>query len=179
LFLSGKKIIKIAITGPESTGKSLLSERLAAHYRTLWVPEYARVYIDRLNRPYTRDDILKIARGQLRSEHRLQRDVSRFLFCDTELIVTKIWSEFKYGTCDPWILEQIEKNRYDLYLLCYIDLPWEDDPQREHPHLREELFNLYLQEMTERNLPFRVISGKGPQRLKRSVAIIDECFGIG
>jgi NadR type nicotinamide-nucleotide adenylyltransferase len=169
-------IKRIAITGPESTGKSLLSERLAAHYHTSWVPEFAREYINGLGRDYIQEDILTIAKGQLRKENRIAKNANGVIFCDTELIVTKIWSDVKYSRCDEWILKKINSHKYDLYLLCYIDIPWEFDPQREHPQLREHLFNLYLQELTERNLPFSVISGLGEERLNNAVKIINSKF---
>jgi len=169
-------IRKIAITGPESTGKSALAEQLAVHYKTLWVPEYAREYIGKLNRPYNREDIITIARKQLENENKIAKNATRFLFCDSELIVTKIWSEDKYKSCDKWILTKIEEYKYDLYLLCYIDLPWQQDPQREDPHRREYLFDLYLQELTERNLPFYVISGSGKKRFKNAVKQIESFF---
>lgn len=168
-----KKTYKIAITGPECTGKSLLAEELARHYHTVWVPEYAREYIGKLKRAYTQKDILTIAKGQLRSERKLEKLATDFLFCDTELIVTKIWSEVKYKSCDPWILRKVEENKYDLFLLSYIDLPWEDDPQREHPHLREYLFNLYFEELTERNYPFCVVSGTGERRIHNALQSIE------
>jgi NadR type nicotinamide-nucleotide adenylyltransferase len=168
------EIRKIAITGPESTGKSLLAERLANHYQTKWVPEFARSYIDELKRPYVAGDILAIARGQLDLEQEILKQASNYLFCDTELIVTKIWSEVKYGYCDPWILANIEKNHYHLFLLCDIDLPWVEDPQREHPHLRNKLFDLYFRELTTRNFPFRVVSGTGESRLENAVRLISE-----
>ena len=92
------KLIKIAITGPESTGKSQLAEELAAYYHTVFVPEYARGFIDRLDRPYNREDILEIAKGQIREEERTIQRATRMLFCDTELIVTKM--EFAIpGSC--------------------------------------------------------------------------------
>lgn len=166
-------VFKIAITGPESTGKSQLAEELAGYYNTVFVPEYARGYIDRLDRPYNREDILEIARGQIREEERMDQQATRMLFCDTELIVTKIWSEVKYGICDPWILEKIEENNYDLFLLCNIDLPWEEDPQREHPHMREKLFSLYLDELTERGFPFKVVSGTGRERLMNAIGFVE------
>jgi NadR type nicotinamide-nucleotide adenylyltransferase len=167
---------RIAITGPESTGKSLLASKLAGHYHTAFVPEFARDYINNLQRPYNQEDILEIARGQVRTENEAAKKAKGFLFCDTELIVTKIWSEVKYGNCDPWILDSIEKQKYDLYLLCYIDIPWEDDPQREHPHMREKLFQLYFDELTERNLPFAVVSGLGEKRLAGAVKEIELRF---
>jgi NadR type nicotinamide-nucleotide adenylyltransferase len=168
-----KKLLRMAITGPESTGKSQLAGELAAFYHTVFVPEYARGYIDRLKRPYNLEDILEIAKGQIREEKLMDQKATRLLFCDTELIVTKIWSEVKYGICDPWILQKIEENNYDLFLLCNIDLPWEADPQREHPHMREKLFSLYLDELTERRFPFRVVSGIGKERLKNAIGYVE------
>jgi len=168
--------LKIAITGPESTGKSMLAEQLASHYRTVWVPEYARTYINRLNRPYNQEDILEIAKGQIRSEYEITTGGNKIMFYDTELIVTKIWSEVKYGNCNPWILSMIERNNYDLYLLCNIDLPWTEDPQREHPHLREYLFDLYLEEMKRRRFNYSIVSGTGKNRLGNALKIIEENF---
>jgi len=167
-------IRKIAITGPESTGKSELCSQLAVHYSTVWVPEYARDYLNKIDRPYTYDDILEIARGQIKNEDYWGRKANEYLFCDTELIVAKIWCEVKYHQCHPWILEMIGKNHYDLYLLCNIDLPWEYDPQREHPGLRQCLFDLYYKELSERNLPFFIISGKGKDRMINAISIIDK-----
>jgi len=169
-------VLKIAITGPESTGKSQLAEELAAHYRTVFVPEFARGYIDRLNRPYNYQDILGIAKGQIREEEEMAGQAKGLLFCDTELIVTKIWSEVKYGMCDSWILEKIEENKNDLFLLCNIDLPWEEDPQREHPHMREKLFGLYFDELTERGFSFRVVSGTGKERLMNAIGFVEKAF---
>lgn len=170
-------IRKIAITGPESTGKSMLAQQLADHYHTLWVPEFARDYLTTLNRPYEEDDILYIARQQLQREKASAAMAKDRLFCDTELIVTKIWSEVKYGRCHPWILKQIELNRYDLYLLCDIDLPWEFDPLREHPGKRKFLFDLYHRELSERGFPFTVIRGNGPKRLENAIQMIEN-FGF-
>jgi NadR type nicotinamide-nucleotide adenylyltransferase len=169
-------LVKIAITGPESTGKSQLARELASEYKTTWVPEYAREYIDRLDRPYTREDILEIARGQVRNEEIQAGKAVGMLFCDTELIVTKIWSEVRYGSCDPWILDQISRNNYALYLLCNTDLPWEPDPQREHPHLREKLFELYRDELDSRKFPYFVVSGIGRERLQNAIAGIEKSF---
>ena len=137
-----KDILKIAIVGPESTGKSSLAEQLAVHYNTLWVPEYARAYLDKLSHPYTESDLLDIARGQLAMESSLSKKASRYLFCDTNLHVIKIWSEYKYKRCHTEILRNLHNDNYALHLLTNIDLPWEYDPQREHPHLRDFFFRL-------------------------------------
>jgi NadR type nicotinamide-nucleotide adenylyltransferase len=163
---------KIAITGPECTGKSTLSKQLAEHFNTVYVEEYARKYIDKLNRPYHQEDILEIAKGQKKREEKKQKQANKILFSDTELIVTKIWSEVKYQNCHPWILEQIDNQDYDLYLLCNIDLTWKEDPQREHPHLREHLFNLYKNELKDRNLNFEIISGTEKERFENALRLI-------
>jgi nicotinamide riboside kinase len=140
------------------------------------VPEYSRQYLYELGRTYNYDDILSIAKGQLKREKEFIPGANRVLFCDTEAIVTKIWCDVKYGKCHDWILDQIKLKPYDLYLLCNIDLPWEDDPLREHPEKRSYLFSLYHSELKERNLPFHIISGIGNSRLKEAIKIIDKSF---
>jgi NadR type nicotinamide-nucleotide adenylyltransferase len=162
------EVKKVVIIGPECTGKSELSAFLADHYKTSWVPEYARGYIDNLITPYKETDLLKIAHGQMRLEDEWPRD-SNILICDTNLYVIKIWSEFKYGRCDDGILEAIHSRNYDLYLLTYIDIPWQDDPQREHPHQREELYQRYLKDMKSQHVPFVEI--RGERAVRRVTAI--------
>jgi len=164
---------RIAITGPESTGKSSLCQQLANHYKDSWVPEFARQYIDKLGRPYTQADILIIAKSQVNLETETAKKAHHFLFCDTELIVAKIWSEHKYQNCDPWILDQIKKNDYHLYLLCDIDLPWEQDPQREHPDLREYFFDKYRRELKFHHFRYKIVSGIGKERLDNAIKLID------
>lgn len=171
-----QSIKRIAITGPESTGKSELARKLAEAYGTCWVPEYAREYFEKLDRPYRESDILNIAIGQLASEQEYMQDAKRFLFCDTEAIVTRIWSMVKYGRCHPRIEEMIDRHPYDLYLLCDIDLPWEHDPLREHPDKREYLFDLYHRELKNRSLPFCIISGTGKTRLENAMKAIEDAF---
>lgn len=166
-------VARIAVTGPESTGKSWLTRHLAAHYNTLFVPEYAREYVDGLRRPYRRKDILVIAREQLARENAAETAAAGLLFCDTELIVAKIWEQYRYDSLHPWIERQIRKNRYDLYLLCNIDLPWEPDPQREYPHLRKFFFDWFRRELEGYGFPYHVISGDHEERLRNAVAVVD------
>ncbi len=168
---------KIAITGPESTGKSWLSRNLAENLGGHWVPEYAREYIEALGRPYEYPDLLRIAMGQKGLEMAAVSLNPEWLFCDTELIVVKIWSMHKYGNCDSWILDRIQQSDYDLYLLCDIDLPWEPDTQREHPHLRAWFFEWYKKELEAYGFPYRIISGNGPVRLQRAIRAVSEFFG--
>mgnify|MGYP001043929185 CR=1 FL=1 len=161
-----KKII--AIVGPESTGKSTLSKSLSIAFGAGWVPEYARQYLEKLNRPYQKEDLLAIAKGQLIMEDEAYKKHD-LVFCDTNLLVIKIWSEYKYGACDAWISKTIQERKYDLHLLTYIDLPWQDDPQREHPHAREELFRIYENELKKLNIEYSVVKGKNEERLKSAL----------
>jgi NadR type nicotinamide-nucleotide adenylyltransferase len=165
---------KVAVIGPECTGKSELSEYLAGYFKTDWVPEYARGYLNNLVRPYEAHDLQAIAHGQIRVEDEWTRSSNGVLICDTNLYVIKIWSEFKFGTCDKTILEQIATRKYDLYLLTGIDLPWEDDPQREHPHKREQLYQLYLKEMNNQSVPFVEIKGERELRRKTAVEAVEK-----
>ena len=162
---TGKNDIKkVVIIGPECTGKSELSAYLAQEFNTVWVEEYARSYLNDLNRTYGPDDLPVIAKGQLSLEDVMSRRADKLLFCDTDLYVIKVWSIFKYGYCDPWVLNEISTRQYDLYLLTYIDIPWAFDPQREHPNQRELLYSLYLREMRNQPVPFVEISGTRNER---------------
>jgi NadR type nicotinamide-nucleotide adenylyltransferase len=161
---------KVVIIGPECTGKSSLTKALGQHYNTAIVEECAREYIDHLERSYTQDDILNIAKKQITLEN-TAKPQGDYLFCDTDLIVCKVWSEFKYGNCHPWILEQIQNRYYDYYLLCDIDLPWQEDQQREHPNHRQELFDIYEGELNKLNKPYSII--RGQNRLESAIEILD------
>jgi NadR type nicotinamide-nucleotide adenylyltransferase len=162
-------MLKIAITGPESTGKSALCEALALHYKTNWVPEFARDYLKGKQPPYTESDLNTIADGQIESENKIAKKNGSVLFCDTEMTVMKIWSEHALGYCTPHIIDLYNKQHYDLYLLTDIDLNWEPDPLREHPHLREYFFDNYKKELTKTGRPFKIIRGIGDERLTNAV----------
>ena len=165
---------KVVVIGPECTGKSELSEFLAAHFNTEWVPEYARGYIDNLVRPYQESDLISIAHGQMRLEDEWPRESGDLLICDTNLYVIKVWSQFKFGRCADEILKNIGTRTYDLYLLTYIDIPWQDDPQREHPDKREALYQIYLNEMKSQSVPFVEIRGERELRRQTAVEAIEK-----
>jgi len=163
---------KIAVVGPECTGKSWLSQNLAGHFNTSWVPEYAREYIDKLGRPYNMDDLLKIAKGQMELEDRIALESTGFIFCDTNLYIIKIWSESKYGRCDPWILNEIKNRKYELHLLTSVEIPWEDDPQREHPGMRNYFYDLYQKELIHDKVKFFEVKGLLDARLQSAISSV-------
>ncbi|XOV92069.1 MAG: AAA family ATPase [Bacteroidota bacterium] len=170
-------IKKIAVIGPESTGKSELSANLARHYDTEWVPEYARFYLDRLAGEYVQYDLLEIAKGQIEWEKDKLELANDFLICDTNLIVIKIWSDHKYGNTDSFIEEKLKSIEYDFYLLTNIDLPWRADPQREHPTLRKHFLEVYKEYLESHNHPFELVSGIEDIRTGNAIRAINNFFG--
>jgi len=170
-----KKLKKVVIIGPESTGKSTLSEALAKHYGEPWVEEFAREYIDGLDREYHYEDLLEIAKGQLALEEKKAERANKLLFCDTDLHVLHVWSEHKYRKTDPWITSQISQREYDLYLLTDIDIPWEEDPQREYPDpaMRQFFYDWYERLMKGTGVPVIKISGNLAARKALSIEAIE------
>ena len=160
---------KIVVTGPESSGKTTLSRALAEELQTLWLPEYARFYLSRYGPAYEQEDLLRIARGQRQWEETWSRHSPHAIILDTSMLVLKIWSEYKYASCHPWILEQLEGQPADLYLLCRPDMPWEPDPLRENRNDRSILFERYQKELEHYGFPYIILSGSLSQRLEHSM----------
>jgi NadR type nicotinamide-nucleotide adenylyltransferase len=175
---------KIVVIGPESTGKSTLCEKLAAHYNTIWVQEYAREYLLKNGTDYTFDNLLDVAKGQLNNEQqaidKLQNSplTTHYspLIIDTDMYVIKVWCEFVFGQCHHWILNRIIERKYDLYLLCNVDAPWIKDDLREYPDLvtREKLYHHYKDIMVNQNVPWVDISGSYEQRLQKAIEAVDK-----
>lgn len=156
-------MLKIIATGPESSGKTTVCKALSEHFNIPFNKEYARKFLNNLEREYNQNDLLAIAEGQLASEH-------SFKLLDTDLITIKIWSNYKYGNCEKWIIKQIEKQKSEkrIYLLCKPDIPWQADPLRENPTDREELFEIYKQELENLGLTYFIVEGKN--RVEKSIS---------
>jgi NadR type nicotinamide-nucleotide adenylyltransferase len=174
-------IKKIVIIGPESTGKSTLCERLAQHYQSSWVPEYAREYLEKHGTHYTYNDLMDIAAGQIELEdeavkklHDVKHDSPK-LFIDTDMYVMKVWSEFVFNKCNNWILNRIAERNYDLYLLCDVDLPWVKDELREYPDLkvRKKLYYFYKDLLVNQDVPWCEISGDYDERFSKATNFIE------
>jgi NadR type nicotinamide-nucleotide adenylyltransferase len=163
---------KIAITGPESTGKTTLAKQLAEHYNTVWVPEYSRVFLKKTTGKYTEKDLVQILNGQLDIEKNLIEKANKFLFCDTDPLVIWIWSMVKYGYVDPQIENALKNHNYDFYLLTYPDLPWENDEFRESENRLTDIYKIYLEKLNALKYPYEVISGNGNSRLKSAINIL-------
>ena len=165
---------RILILGPESTGKSTLAEKLAMHFTEPWVPEVAREYLEKLDRPYAYEDLLQIGMQQMQLEDELAMQAHNYLFCDTDLRVIQVWSQHRYGKVDPWVLEELARRTYDLILLCATDLPWQADPLREHPELemRQQFFEIYQQLSQASGIPWILVSGDTAERLSTAIQAV-------
>lgn len=170
-------IIKIALFGPESTGKTTLAKQLAEYYETEWVPEFARDYLqekwEENQHICAADDMMPIAYGQVALENEKLSAAKKYLFSDTNLMVTKVFSEMYYGFCDPLLNEAALEHEYDLFFLTDIDVPWEKDDIRDTPEGRESIFSVFKQALIESGKPFITLSGNKESRLSQATAIID------
>ena len=167
------KLKHIVITGPESTGKTMLCEKLARHYHTVFIPEYAREYILTLNRPYHFDDVLHIAEKQVELVTEYSETAKNILFYDTYLIITKVWFDVVFKKHPQWLDDMLLENKVDLYLLCAPDIPWIPDPVRENGgKMREVLFKQYQTELNNCHSRYQFIHGKN--RFKKAVEYIDK-----
>lgn len=169
-------MLKIAIVGPESTGKSELSIALAAHFEGIFVPEFARKYVEQLGRAYEYEDICTIALQQIDEQNVFSnKHLSRPVFFDTEMIITKVWFEYCYNRVPEFVTKRITEKYFDLYLLCYPDLPWVPDPVREHGG-NERLFfyDWYKREIELLNIPYTVIDGFGDVRTQNAIKAVNK-----
>jgi nicotinamide riboside kinase len=162
------QVKKVAIDGPESTGKSQLALQLAQHFNAVHVDEAARKYLESLNRSYKQEDLYEIAMLQCRNEDEAA-EKNQLIFCDTTLLVIKVWSEYRFGNCDERIEEEFRKRNYTLHLLTNIDLPWQDDPLREHPYERSGLFNIYHYYMRIFQFNYEIVTGTENARLQNAI----------
>tara|TARA_B100000902_G_C27183162_1_gene850004 strand:+ start:283 stop:792 length:510 start_codon:yes stop_codon:yes gene_type:complete len=153
---------KIVFTGPECSGKTTLSREIAKHFNLIWIEEYARKYLNKLQRSYKYCDLKKIAQGQLQLENRTRKN--QILICDTNLQVIKLWSLIKFSKCDPFIINNQDSKA--LYILCKPDFTWTFDHLRENPENREEIFNLYHQDLIENNMDFIIANGNHNERFQ-------------
>ena len=187
IIATNTKLQKIVVLGPESTGKSTLSEALAKHYGVVDCKEYARQYLHENGTKYNFEDLLTIAKGQLTIEQQaIQKAEQLFIeksknkiIIDTNMYVMKVWCEYVFNDCHTFILDQINKRSYDLYLLADIDLPWSADEMREYPDEkpRQELFAIYKDILINQNTPWGIVSGAGDERTQNAIKLIDKVLG--
>ncbi len=172
-------LVKIVLFGPESTGKTTLSRQLARYYNTVWVREYAREYLqnkwnnERLTCQH--EDLIPIAIGQMKLENDLVKKADKILICDTDLLETKVYSEAYYGGfVNPELDYAALNNQYDLYLLTYIDTPWEADDLRDRPEQRETMFKAFENALIKYKRSYITLNGDIRTRLNDAVIAVDK-----
>jgi NadR type nicotinamide-nucleotide adenylyltransferase len=167
------KPVKIAVVGPESTGKSTITAQLARHYNTVWVPEYARYYCAALTAPCTLEDEINMFHGQIALEQAILSVASEHIvFCDTTFLTVKIWSDESFGHTPSIVLDALREVPYDFYLLMDIDLPWVYDPLRDFPTKRQHFMDVWHRELQSLNADYTVVSGID-DRLDNAIAAVD------
>jgi len=167
-------MLRVLITGPESTGKTELCQALAKHYGAKVLPEYAREYVENLKGPCTYEDVEHIARWQQKAYNRNQNP-GTYVFFDTWLVITRVWFEVVFKKVPRWIDEQISQASFDLVLLCQPDLPWISDGIRENGgEMRYVLLERYLQLIRKTGWDYATVSGLGDERLKNAIQSIDK-----
>jgi len=166
---------KIAVVGPESTGKSTMSAYLAKYYNVPWVAEFARYYCEALTTPCTLQDEINIFHGQIALEQSvLATTITDFVICDTTFLTVKIWSDAFFGETPQIVLDALQEYQYDFYVLLDIDLPWEDDPLRDFPNQREYFMEVWHKELKALDASYRFVSGLGEERYINAIKVIDE-----
>jgi|TARA_R110000751_G_scaffold188817_1_gene294791 HTH-type transcriptional repressor of NAD biosynthesis genes len=170
--------IKVVLFGPESSGKTTLAKALAAHYNAAWVPEYMRIYLqakwDEKNEICTKEDLIPIARGQMQLENKISAKENDYVFCDTNLDELIVYSKYYYdGFCPELIINAAAPASYNLYLLTYIDTPWENDDLRDRPNDRLVLFSIFEKYLKDNNLPYVILKGTREERFQIAVKAIE------
>jgi nicotinamide riboside kinase len=175
MFLSQQ--IRIAVTGPESTGKTTLAIRLAEVYKGIYIPELAREYVEKLPNHYAYEDVEAIAFMQLQQYRATEVSTGKLFFFDTWLIITKVWFSWVFERTPDWLDSQIRQCSIDLFLLCLPDLPWEADPVRENGgENRFKLLDLYRRELMYYGFNYMEVSGIGDVRLNAAIQAINKFY---
>ncbi len=176
-YSGAENILKITVFGPESTGKTTLCKALATHFETVWTPEFARDYLqkkwDETKTTCEPDDLLPIAIGQTQLENDSLLLANEILFCDTNLLVTKVFSEMYYNFCDPVLDQAATSHNYDLFFLTDVDVPWKPDDLRDNPNNRQETFDFFKQTLIQHKKPFITLSGNEHHRFEQAITIIN------
>jgi NadR type nicotinamide-nucleotide adenylyltransferase len=167
-------VIRVVLTGSESTGKTTLASRLAAHYGVRYVPEFVRDYAASKDGALDFNDHGPIARGQIALEDAAIARGESLVVQDTDLLSTVVYCDHYFGRCPPWIINAARERRPDLYLLCEIDLPWIADGIRDRGHLREDMQTLFRVAVRASHAPYVAIEGDAEQRLAKAIDAIDQ-----
>ena len=163
---------KICFYGPESTGKTEMAKRMAAHYKTEFVPEVAREMIT--SNDFALNDIIKIGQAQTYLINEKSKSANKLLFCDTDLITTQIYSKHYLKEVPSVLYDLEEQIQYDKYFLFDIDVPWVPDGLRDLGDRRMEMAAIFKSELKKRAIPYVLISGTWEERFAQIKTEVDK-----
>ncbi len=167
-------VSRVAILGAESSGKSTLAAALARHYRTVWVPEYLREFVDTTCRVPNEGDQYPIARTQQEREDAAALQASGLLFCDTTPMMTALYSRWYWGRVDAQLAQLERRHDYAFTLVTAPDSPWEADGlQRESEEVRQAVHEQVIQVLAERGIAYTLVTGSLPQRMLQAARLLD------
>ena len=169
----GARLIRVVLTGSESTGKTTLANELARHYRAELVPEFVRSYAEQREGVITFNDHGPIARGQMALEDEVFANARRLVFLDTDLLSTVVYCDHYFGRCPDWIRETATARRPDLYVLCDIDVPWVADGVRDRGDRRDEMQELFRRAVADSGADYITVRGDVAHRVEAATAAID------
>lgn len=178
-------ILRVCVFGPESTGKTTLSKALARHLKTVFVPEHARFHLEEYIKAAKNtgkeykirfEDMMEIALGQAALEDTLIFKANKVLVCDTDILMTVVWSKWFFGQADKKLLTLAKNRNYDLYLLTKPDISWKKDSIRYFPKQKErgQFFKDCVKVLQENKREYKVIGGNGKRRIKSAIRAINE-----
>jgi len=164
---------RITVTGSESTGKTWLAARLAHHFETVWVPEFAREYVKQKAAPLDASDVEPIAHGQIKLEDTILSRAHDLAVLDTDLVSTVVYAEHYYGMCPAWIERAARERLAHHYLLCDVDVPWVPDVARDRPDAREEIHAAFAQRLDRYGATRTLVRGTWEQRAATAISAIE------
>jgi NadR type nicotinamide-nucleotide adenylyltransferase len=172
-------IVKVVLTGPESTGKSTIAKKLAQHFKTVWVKEFLREFAEEKyskNQPLVYTDNLLIAEGQIKLEQEAIKDAKKYIFCDTDILQTVIYSHEYYNKVQQKLEKKLQSSNTDLYILLNLDVSWEEDHLRDKPNDRSRMFKIFEDTLIKFNKKYIILEGKGDIRLQNAINIVEKHF---
>lgn len=170
-------MIRVVLTGSESTGKTMLAGQLAAHFGVEWVPEFVRGYAEERAGVIGFDDHGPIARGQIALEEEYRARARRLLVHDTDLVSTAVYCGHYFGHCPEWIEQEARRRLADLYLLMDIDVPWVPDPARDRGHLRPEMHALFERTLERLGANYVRVGGQWAERFETARRQVEALLG--
>ena len=164
--------IKVVISGTESSGKTILTERLEKHYKCSSVKEAGRDLIPNSN-TFQFDDLLLVASEHARRIDKAVLGESPLIIIDTDIHITKSYSQFTFGRELETDSRLYNSNKADLYLYLNSDVEFIQDGTRLSEAERNALDLSHRKVLKQHNIGIIDVKGNWEQRFEFAVNQID------